>query len=76
MFTRDQLTQPGASVDSGEWSPHHGVLRSSEKEPNTGETAQNPRQTTDTFYNPTFVKLKIWQNQRDKIRTRLPYWGP
>ena len=75
-FTRDQLTQPKASNDGGEWSPHHGILRSNEKELNTGETAQNPRHTTDTFYNPTSMKLKIWQNQRDKIRTRLPYWGP
>lgn len=52
-----------------------GILHSNEEGPGTGESAQKPRHTTDTFYNPTSVKLKIWQNQCDKIRAAVTLLG-
>lgn len=52
-----------------------GILHSNEEGPGTGESAQKPRHTRDTFYNPTSVKLKIWQNQRDRIRAGVTLLG-
>lgn len=71
---RDQPTQPEAGNDSREWSHAAGTTQH-EEEPSMGESAQSPRHTTGTLYNPTAVKLQIWQNQRDKIRTGVTLLG-